>query len=128
MSGAPGGTRPRRARRAARRPGPSAGRGGARGRRARRPAGAGARGTQRGQHLAPVLPVVPRPRGQAALDVLAGEVADVRGEPGQVGRAALDHHVHGLEGVRFYTRLKTVTARWPGSMGGGTDYVIPTLE
>jgi malonate-semialdehyde dehydrogenase (acetylating)/methylmalonate-semialdehyde dehydrogenase len=26
-----------------------------------------------------------------------------------------DHHVHGMEGVRFYTRLKTVTTRWPSS-------------
>ena len=25
-----------------------------------------------------------------------------------------DSNVHGAEGVRFYTRLKTVTARWPG--------------
>ena len=24
-----------------------------------------------------------------------------------------DPHMHGLEGVRFYTRLKTVTWRWP---------------
>src|SRR5699024_2492351 len=24
-----------------------------------------------------------------------------------------DHHVHGPEGVRFYTRMKTVTSRWP---------------
>ncbi len=39
-----------------------------------------------------------------------------------------DHHVHGLEGVRFYTRLKTVTARWPAAMRSGADYVIPTLE
>jgi len=39
-----------------------------------------------------------------------------------------DHHVHGLEGVRFYTRLKTVTSRWPASMGRGADYVIPNLK
>ena len=39
-----------------------------------------------------------------------------------------DHHIHGLEGVRFYTRLKTVTSRWPASMGSGTDYVIPNLK
>ena len=25
-----------------------------------------------------------------------------------------DHSMHGAEGVRFYTRLKTVTQRWPG--------------
>jgi malonate-semialdehyde dehydrogenase (acetylating) / methylmalonate-semialdehyde dehydrogenase len=24
-----------------------------------------------------------------------------------------DHHIHGLEGVRFYTRAKAVTVRWP---------------
>ncbi len=24
-----------------------------------------------------------------------------------------DHAIHGAEGVRFYTRLKTITARWP---------------
>ena len=26
-----------------------------------------------------------------------------------------DTHVHGTEGVRFYTRLKSVTSRWPDS-------------
>ena len=24
-----------------------------------------------------------------------------------------DHHIHGAEGFRFYTRAKAVTARWP---------------
>jgi malonate-semialdehyde dehydrogenase (acetylating)/methylmalonate-semialdehyde dehydrogenase len=24
-----------------------------------------------------------------------------------------DHHIHGPEGVRFYTRGKAITARWP---------------
>ena len=24
-----------------------------------------------------------------------------------------DHHIHGPEGVRFYTRAKVVTTRWP---------------
>lgn len=39
-----------------------------------------------------------------------------------------DHHMHGPEGVRFYTRLKTVTTRWPNS-GVRTDaeFVMPTL-
>ncbi len=32
-----------------------------------------------------------------------------------------DHHMHGMEGVRFYTRLKTVSARWP-STGGGPEF------
>ena len=30
-----------------------------------------------------------------------------------------DHHMHGPEGVRFYTRLKAVTQRWPAGVGRG---------
>jgi malonate-semialdehyde dehydrogenase (acetylating)/methylmalonate-semialdehyde dehydrogenase len=36
--------------------------------------------------------------------------------------------VHGMEGVRFYTRLKTMTARWPTGVRAGTEYVMPTLR
>jgi malonate-semialdehyde dehydrogenase (acetylating) / methylmalonate-semialdehyde dehydrogenase len=39
-----------------------------------------------------------------------------------------DHHIHGMEGVRFYTKLKTVTARWPASIRAGADYVMPTMK
>ncbi len=38
-----------------------------------------------------------------------------------------DHSVHGPEGVRFYTRLKTVTARWPTGIRNGVDTTMPTL-
>lgn len=38
-----------------------------------------------------------------------------------------DHAVHGPEGVRFYTRLKTVTARWPTGIRTGVDTSMPTL-
>ena len=38
-----------------------------------------------------------------------------------------DHHMHGPEGVRFYTRLKTATLRWPKGIRAGADYVMPTL-
>jgi malonate-semialdehyde dehydrogenase (acetylating)/methylmalonate-semialdehyde dehydrogenase len=38
-----------------------------------------------------------------------------------------DHAIHGMEGVRFYTRLKTVTARWPEGRGGGADFAMPTM-
>ncbi len=38
-----------------------------------------------------------------------------------------DHHVHGMEGVRFYTRLKTVTSRWPTGIRSGAEFVMPTL-
>ncbi len=33
-----------------------------------------------------------------------------------------DHSVHGMEGVRFYTRLKTVTARWPSGIKEGAVF------
>jgi malonate-semialdehyde dehydrogenase (acetylating)/methylmalonate-semialdehyde dehydrogenase len=39
-----------------------------------------------------------------------------------------DMAVHGMEGVRFYTRLKTVTARWPQGVRAGTEYVMPTMR
>jgi malonate-semialdehyde dehydrogenase (acetylating)/methylmalonate-semialdehyde dehydrogenase len=38
-----------------------------------------------------------------------------------------DHSVHGPEGVRFYTRLKTVTSRWPTGIRTGVDTSLPTL-
>jgi len=38
-----------------------------------------------------------------------------------------DHHIHGPEGIRFYTRLKTVTTRWPKGVRAGSEYVMPTL-
>ena len=38
-----------------------------------------------------------------------------------------DHHMHGPEGVRFYTRLKTVTTRWPTGIRAGAEFVMPTL-
>ena len=33
-----------------------------------------------------------------------------------------------MEGVRFYIRLETVTARWPIGIGGGAEYVMPTMR
>jgi malonate-semialdehyde dehydrogenase (acetylating) / methylmalonate-semialdehyde dehydrogenase len=38
-----------------------------------------------------------------------------------------DHSVYGPEGVRFYTRIKTVTARWPTGIRTGVDTTMPTL-
>lgn len=37
-----------------------------------------------------------------------------------------DHHVYGPEGVRFYTKLKAVTTRWPTSIRSGAQFVMPT--
>jgi malonate-semialdehyde dehydrogenase (acetylating)/methylmalonate-semialdehyde dehydrogenase len=39
-----------------------------------------------------------------------------------------DHAVYGPEGVRFYTRLKTVTARWPTGIRGGAEFHFPSLK
>ncbi|AMB46763.1 CoA-acylating methylmalonate-semialdehyde dehydrogenase [Methylobacterium sp. AMS5] len=39
-----------------------------------------------------------------------------------------DHHMHGPEGVRFYTRLKTITTRWPTGIRAGADFVMPTMS
>ncbi|WP_134734592.1 CoA-acylating methylmalonate-semialdehyde dehydrogenase [Amycolatopsis nivea] len=38
-----------------------------------------------------------------------------------------DHHIHGPEGVRFYTRYKTATTRWPGDVLSTADFAMPTL-
>ena len=37
-----------------------------------------------------------------------------------------DHAMHGNEGVRFYTKLKTVTSRWPKSIKEGPEFIMPT--
>ncbi|MDA8051870.1 MAG: CoA-acylating methylmalonate-semialdehyde dehydrogenase [Rhodospirillales bacterium] len=39
-----------------------------------------------------------------------------------------DHPTHGPEGVRFYTRLKTITSRWPAGIRAGAEYVMPTMR
>ncbi len=39
-----------------------------------------------------------------------------------------DHAIYGAEGVHFYTRLKTVTARWPSSAAKGPEFVFPTTR
>ncbi len=37
-----------------------------------------------------------------------------------------DHAMHGKEGINFFTKLKTVTSRWPKSITEGPEFVIPT--
>ncbi len=37
-----------------------------------------------------------------------------------------DHHMHGPEGVRFYTRMKTITTRWPDKLTA--EFVMPTMK
>jgi len=36
-----------------------------------------------------------------------------------------DQHMHGEEGVRFFTRLKTMSARWPDGPAQGADFHFP---
>lgn len=37
-------------------------------------------------------------------------------------------HMHGQDGVRFYTRRKAITARWPTGIRHDTEFVIPTMK
>ena len=39
-----------------------------------------------------------------------------------------DIHMHGMEGFRFYTKLKTITTRWPTGVRAGAQFTIPTLD
>ncbi|HXE29277.1 MAG TPA: CoA-acylating methylmalonate-semialdehyde dehydrogenase [Stellaceae bacterium] len=39
-----------------------------------------------------------------------------------------DHHIHGPEGVRFYTKLKTVISRWPTGIRAGAEFTMPTMR
>ncbi len=38
-----------------------------------------------------------------------------------------DHAMHGMEGVRFYTRIKTTTTRWPTGQRTDPQFTMPTL-
>ena len=38
-----------------------------------------------------------------------------------------DLHVHGLDGVRFYTRTKTVTSRWPDDGSAAPGFHMPVM-
>ena len=39
-----------------------------------------------------------------------------------------DQHMHGPEGVRFYTKLKTVTSRWPSGIKSDPEFIMPTMK
>jgi malonate-semialdehyde dehydrogenase (acetylating)/methylmalonate-semialdehyde dehydrogenase len=39
-----------------------------------------------------------------------------------------DMHAYGEEGVRFYTKQKSIMQRWPESIGKGADFVMPTAK
>jgi malonate-semialdehyde dehydrogenase (acetylating)/methylmalonate-semialdehyde dehydrogenase len=39
-----------------------------------------------------------------------------------------DMHAYGEEGVRFYTRQKSIMQRWPASIAKGAEFVMPTAK
>jgi malonate-semialdehyde dehydrogenase (acetylating)/methylmalonate-semialdehyde dehydrogenase len=38
-----------------------------------------------------------------------------------------EHAIYGAEGIRFYTRLKTITMRWPET-ARGPEFNFPTMR
>jgi malonate-semialdehyde dehydrogenase (acetylating)/methylmalonate-semialdehyde dehydrogenase len=39
-----------------------------------------------------------------------------------------DMNQHGMDGVRFYTKLKTVTSRWPAGIRAGSEFTMPVMK
>jgi malonate-semialdehyde dehydrogenase (acetylating)/methylmalonate-semialdehyde dehydrogenase len=39
-----------------------------------------------------------------------------------------DHHAYGEEGLRFYTRYKSIMQRWPDSIAKGAEFTMPTAS
>jgi malonate-semialdehyde dehydrogenase (acetylating)/methylmalonate-semialdehyde dehydrogenase len=39
-----------------------------------------------------------------------------------------DHHIYGPEGVRFYTRYKSVMQRWPNTISKGAEFTMPVAK
>jgi malonate-semialdehyde dehydrogenase (acetylating)/methylmalonate-semialdehyde dehydrogenase len=39
-----------------------------------------------------------------------------------------DHHIYGPESIRFYTRQKAVTQRWPSGIRAGAEFMMPTTK
>jgi malonate-semialdehyde dehydrogenase (acetylating)/methylmalonate-semialdehyde dehydrogenase len=39
-----------------------------------------------------------------------------------------DLNQHGPDSIRFYTKTKTVTSRWPSGLKDGAEFVIPTMK
>jgi malonate-semialdehyde dehydrogenase (acetylating) / methylmalonate-semialdehyde dehydrogenase len=39
-----------------------------------------------------------------------------------------DQHMHGPEGVRFYTKLKTITTKWPSGLRSDPEFIMPVMK
>ncbi len=37
-------------------------------------------------------------------------------------------HMHGPDGVRFYTKMKAITGRWPSGISNGNEFSMPTMK
>ena len=38
------------------------------------------------------------------------------------------NNAHGMEGVRFYTKVKTVSTRWPSGIKDGALFSMPVMK
>ena len=39
-----------------------------------------------------------------------------------------DSGMHGMEGIKFYTKLKTITSRWPSGIRSNPEFIMPTMK
>ena len=39
-----------------------------------------------------------------------------------------DSGMDGMEGIKFYTKLKTITSRWPSGIRSNPEFIMPTME
>ena len=39
-----------------------------------------------------------------------------------------DSGMHGMEGIKFYTKLKTITSRWPSGIRSNPEFIMPIME
>ena len=39
-----------------------------------------------------------------------------------------DSAMHGMEGIKFYTKLKTISSRWPSGIRSNAEFIMPTMK
>ncbi len=80
----------------------------------------------------PVLSVVRAKNFEEALalpsDHEYGNGVAIFTRNGDVARNFTDMNQHGPEGVRFYTRIKTVTSRWREGVNPGANFGMPLMK
>ena len=45
-----------------------------------------------------------------------------------IDQPGIDLNQHGPDSIRFYTKTKTVTQRWPSGLKESNAFVIPTMD